>query len=220
MSSKNEPYIDSASDIQKKQAGDDPSATKPDEFEQQDEASESTLAMGSASELESLGEEDIAGVKLQEAQAQIEELTQQYLLARAEAENIRKRADVEIGNIRKFALENFVRELLSVKDSLDLARSIDLKSSTDDLGVVAKVVEGLELTVKQLESVFDRFEIREVSPALGDRLDPEFHQAMTIEETTDVEPSHICKVIQKGYLLHTRLLRPAMVVVAKAPEDS
>ena len=165
-------------------------------------------------------DEESESSELEEAQTKIEDLTQQYLLARAEAENIRKRADIEIGNIRKFALEGFVRELLSVKDSLDLARSIDLTSGMVDTSVVEKVAEGIDLTIKQLESVFARFEIEEVNPEQGEKLDPDRHQAMTIEETREFEPSHICRVIQKGYLLHNRLLRPAMVIVAKAPEDS
>ena len=174
---------------------------------------------GTSASVESLDEEPESS-ELEEAQTKIEDLTQQYLLARAEAENIRKRADIEIGNIRKFALESFVRELLSVKDSLDLARSIDLTSGMGDTSVVEKVVEGIDLTIKQLESVFARFEIEEVNPEQGEKLDPDRHQAMTIEETREFEPSHICRVIQRGYLLHNRLLRPAMVIVAKAPEDS
>jgi len=174
---------------------------------------------GTSASVGSLDEEPESS-ELEEAQTKIEDLTQQYLLARAEAENIRKRADIEIGNIRKFALESFVRELLSVKDSLDLARSIDLTSGMGDTSVVEKVVEGIDLTIKQLESVFARFEIEEVNPEQGEKLDPDRHQAMTIEETREFEPSHICRVIQRGYLLHNRLLRPAMVIVAKAPEDS
>jgi molecular chaperone GrpE len=158
--------------------------------------------------------------ELDEARGKIAELEKQYLLTRAEAENIRKRADVEISNARKFALERFARELLSVKDSLDLARSVDLTPDAVYKSVVGKVVEGIDLTIKQLESVFARFQIEEVNPDLGDKLDPELHQAMSIEETIEFEPTQICRVIQKGYLLHNRLLRPAMVIVAKTPEDS
>ena len=109
-------------------------------------------------------------------------------MARAEAENIRKRADIEIRNVRKFALESFVRELLSVKDSLDLEKSIDLSSDTGDLTLVKKVVEGIDLTINQLEAVFVRFNIEEVSPDLGDKLDPERHQPMRTEETLDIQP--------------------------------
>ena len=122
--------------------------------------------------------------------------------------------------MRRFALEGFARELLTVKDSLELARAVDLDVDSSDKSVVAKVVEGLDLTNKQLEAMLDRFSIQEVSPDPGDKLDPERHQAMSIEETTEFEPNRICKVIQKGYVLHSRLLRPAMVIVAKTPADA
>ena len=164
--------------------------------------------------------EDSGAQNLEEAQAQIEELKELYLRARAEADNVRKRAEAEMTNARKFALEGFARELLSVKDSLELARAVDLEADSSDNSIAAKVVEGLDLTIQQLESTFGHFSIEEVSPEPGDKLDPEQHQAMTIEETTQFEPNRICRVIQKGYLLHDRLLRPAMVIVAKAPEDA
>ena len=157
---------------------------------------------------------------LEEAQAQIEELNELHLRARAEADNIRKRAEAEMSNVRKFALEGFARELLTIKDSLELARAVDLTTDCSNNSIAAKIIEGLDLTIQQLESTFARFSIEEVSPEPGDKLDPEQHQAMTIEETTEIEPNRICRVIQKGYLLHNRLLRPAMVIVAKAPEDA
>ena len=157
---------------------------------------------------------------LEDARAQIQELNELHLRARAEADNIRKRAEAEMSNVRKFALEGFARELLSVKDSLELARAVDLEADSSNNSIAAKVIEGLDLTIQQLESTFARFSIEEVSPEPGDKLDPEQHQAMTIEETTVIEPNRICRVIQKGYLLHNRLLRPAMVIVAKAPEDA
>ena len=164
--------------------------------------------------------EDLGVQDLEEARTQIEELKELYLRARAEADNIRKRAEAEMTNARKFALEGFARELLSVKDSLELARAVDLEADSSDNSIASKVVEGLDLTIQQLESTFGRFSIEEVSPEPGDKLDPEQHQAMTIEETTEFQPNQICRVIQKGYLLHDRLLRPAMVIVAKAPEDA
>ncbi len=166
------------------------------------------------------GSEDTGAKALEEARAQIEELKEQHLRACAESDNIRKRAEAEMSNVRKFALEGFARELLSVKDSLELARAVDLEADSSNNSIAAKVIEGLDLTIQQLESTFARFSIEEVSPEQGDKLDPEQHQAMTIEETTEFEPNRICRVIQKGYLLHNRLLRPAMVIVAKAPEDA
>ncbi|XXK29488.1 nucleotide exchange factor GrpE [Arenicellales bacterium nBUS_45] len=106
--------------------------------------------------------------------------------------------------------------LLNVRDSLDLARAVDLQQTE---GVVESVVEGLELTLRQLDSAFERFSIHELSPEVGDKLDPESHQAMSLIESSDVSPNHICQVIQKGYRLNDRLLRPARVLVAKAPAD-
>lgn len=163
---------------------------------------------------------DSGAQNLEEARTQIEELKELNLRARAEADNIRKRAEAEMVNVRKFALEGFARELLSVKDSLELARAVDLEADSSDNSIIAKVAEGLNLTIQQLESTFGHFSIDEVSPEPGDKFDPEQHQAITIEETTQFEPNRICRVIQKGYLLHDRLLRPAMVIVAKAPEDA
>ena len=142
-------------------------------------------------------------------------LRDESLRAYADAENARKRAQTEISNARRFALEGFASELLNVRDSLDLAKSVDLDGAE---GVVERVVEGLELTLKQLDSAFEQFSVFEISPEVGDKLDPESHQAMTLAPSSDVAPNHICQVIQKGYRLHDRLLRPARVIVAKAPE--
>ena len=152
---------------------------------------------------------------LEALRAENAQLRDEFLRARADAENARKRAQAEIANARRFALEGFASELLNVRDSLDLARSVELEGAE---GVVEQVVEGLELTLKQLDSAFDRFSVFEVSPEVGDRLDPELHQAMTLAPSTEVKPNHICQVIQKGYRLHDRLLRPARVIVAKEPD--
>ena len=147
--------------------------------------------------------------------AENDRLRDEFLRAHADAENARKRAQTEISNARRFALEGFAAELLNVRDSLDLAKSVDLDGTE---GVVERVVQGLELTLKQLDSAFERFSVFEISPEVGDKLDPESHQAMTLAPSTDVAPNHICQVIQKGYRLHDRLLRPARVIVAKPPE--
>ena len=155
-------------------------------------------------------EDDIETLRAENVQ-----LRDEFLRAHADAENARKRAQTEISNARRFALEGFAAELLNVRDSLDLARSVDLDGTE---GVVERVVEGLELTLKQLDSAFERFAVFEISPEVGDKLDPESHQAMTLAPSTDVAPNHICQVIQKGYRLHDRLLRPARVIVAKVPD--
>ncbi len=160
------------------------------------------------------GEEDEAD-ELEALRAENARLRDESLRAYADAENARKRAQTEISNARRFALEGFASELLNVRDSLDLAKSVDLDGAE---GVVERVVEGLELTLKQLDSAFEQFSVFEISPEVGDKLDPESHQAMTLTPSSDVAPNHICQVIQKGYRLHDRLLRPARVIVAKAPE--
>ena len=146
---------------------------------------------------------------------QVAEYQDSYLRAKAEVDNIRKRAETEVANARKFALEGFVRELLTVKDSLEMALAVDqpLGSEAGNRGVS----EGLELILRQLESVFSNFSVVMIEPEVGDKLDPDQHQAMSVEESQDVPPNCVSKVIQKGYSLNNRLLRPAMVVVAKAP---
>lgn len=157
-------------------------------------------------------------VELELAQAALAEQKEKYLRAMAEMENIRRRAANDVANARKFSVEGFAGETLQVRDSLELARAVEV--SDEDRGIVEKMKEGLDLTLKQLESVFDKFGIKAVEPAPGDRLDPELHQAMTIQESDDIEPDHVTNVIQKGYTIHDRLLRPAMVIVAKAGSGS
>jgi molecular chaperone GrpE len=155
--------------------------------------------------------------ELEMLRAQVAQLQDETLRARADAENARKRAQGEIVNARHFALEGFAVELLNVRDSLGLARAVDLTGGDN---LVEQMTEGLELTLKHLDAAFERFSVFEVSPEVGDKLDPESHQAMSLVESTDVAPNHICQVVQKGYRLHSRLLRPALVIVAKAPVDS
>ena len=151
--------------------------------------------------------------QLETLRAEAEKNRENFLLASAEAENIRKRAQNEIAQARKFAIEKFATELLSVRDSLDLASTTEI--SIDDSNAMEKMREGLELTLKQLDSVFEKFEISVIDPK-GEKFNPEQQQAMAIIETAELEPNHVVEVMQKGYLLKDRLLRPAMVVVSKA----
>ena len=146
---------------------------------------------------------------------QVAEYQDSYLRAKAEVDNIRKRAETEVANARKFALEGFTRELLTVKDSLEMALAVD-QQSVSEAGNRG-VSEGLELILRQLESVFANFSVETVEPEVGDKLDPDQHQAMSVEESQDIPPNCVSKVIQKGYSLNNRLLRPAMVLVAKLP---
>ncbi len=151
--------------------------------------------------------------QLEAARAEAAENLDKYLRASAEVENVRRRAQIDMDNARKYGIERFAAELLAVQDSLELACRVDI----EDAGAEAmqKMREGIELTLRQLESVFQRFFITPIDPA-GEKFDPERHQAMSMVETDEVEPNHIVTVVQRGYLLHERLLRPAMVIVAKA----
>jgi len=144
---------------------------------------------------------------LKKAQRAAQEHHEAWLRAKAEADNIRKRAQTEIASAHKFALENFASELLAVKDSLEAALATENAT-------VESMKAGVELTLKQLATVFDRFHITEVNP-LGQKFDPHRHQAISTQES-DAEPNTVVQSLQKGYLLHERVIRPALVVVAKA----
>ena len=125
---------------------------------------------------------------------------------KAEGENIRRRAFDDIDKARKFALEKFSGELLAVKDSLDAALNV---GNAD----VTSYKNGVELTVKQLSAVFEKFNITEINP-LGEKFDPHKHQAISMLENSG-EPNTVTSVLQKGYTLNDRVLRPALVMVAK-----
>ncbi len=148
---------------------------------------------------------------LDQALAKADEHWKMYLSAHAEMENLRKRAEREIQNAHKFALERFFGELLPVRDSLEMG----LEAATDDVDV-AKLREGVELTLKQLAAAMEKFGAREVDP-LGARFDPSHHEAMAMLPTDQAEPNTVVQVLQKGYLLNDRLIRPAKVLVAQAP---
>lgn len=157
--------------------------------------------------------DDINESEENKLQNDFDQLQEKYLRLSAELDNVQKRARQEMENTRKFAIKGFASELLSVKDSLELATNIELSTQTE--AVVTNMHKGLELTLKQLNQVFEKFDIEEVAPQVGDKLDPEIHQAMSMQETDEYEANSIMTVFQKGYRLSGRLIRPAMVVVAK-----
>lgn len=144
--------------------------------------------------------------KIAELEAALEEAKASVLYIKAEGENIRRRAMDDIDKARKFALEKFSNELLAVKDSLDAALLIEAAE-------VQSYKDGVELTAKQLASVFDKFNIAEINP-LGEKFDPNKHQAISMLENSG-EPNTVTSVLQKGYTLNDRVLRPALVMVAK-----
>ena len=150
--------------------------------------------------------ENTAVARIAELEAAVEEAKASVLYIKADGENIRRRAMDDIDKARKFALEKFSNELLAVKDSLDAALLIE---ATD----VQSYKDGVELTAKQLASVFDKFNIAEINP-IGEKFDPNQHQAISMLENSG-EPNTVTSVLQKGYTLNDRVLRPALVMVAK-----
>ncbi|QGU32862.1 nucleotide exchange factor GrpE [Thermochromatium tepidum] len=151
---------------------------------------------------------------LDAARAEIEESRDQVLRARAELENLKRRHAQELEKVHKFALDGFVRELLQVRDSLELGCNAARDANTD----VGKLREGTELTLKLLGDVMEKFGVGVVDPT-GQPFDPEFHQAMSMQPRDDVPPNTVVLVIQKGYTLNGRLVRPALVMVSQAPEQ-
>ena len=153
---------------------------------------------------------ELAADPLDELQARADDNWDRYLRTAAEIENVRKRAARDVENVRKFAIENFGRDLLAVKDSLEMGIQAADKADAEAL------LAGKEATLKLLATTLGRFGIEELDPE-GEPFDPEFHEAMTMQPSDDMEPGSVLTVIQKGYSLNGRLLRPAMVVVAAAP---
>ena len=151
--------------------------------------------------------------RLEQATTENAQMKDGLLRARAEVENIRRRSQNEIVAARKFAIEGFAQEVLSVKDSLDRASEVELDEGAGE--AVKQMKEGLSLTLKQLDLAMARFSVVEVEAAPGVRFDPACHQAVSMTPSEEVEADHIVAVVQKGFLLKERLLRPAMVVVAK-----
>ena len=147
-----------------------------------------------------------AEFKLQELEARHAEVSDAFLRAKAEAENTRRRADDEITKARKYAVENFADSLLPVKDSLEAA--IARPDATPE-----QMLEGVHATLRQLVSALERNKVAEINPPAGTRFDPHQHQAISVVPAAQ-EPNTVVAVLQKGYLIADRVLRPALVTVA------
>ena len=146
---------------------------------------------------------------LTDARNKADEHWDQCLRLQADIENLRKRKERDVANAHKFALDKFAVDLLPVRDSLEMGLA------AADSAEAAKLREGSELTLKMLASAMDKYNIKEVS-ALNEQFNPEYHEAMSMQEREDVSPNTVVTVVQKGYLLNDRLIRPAMVIVSRA----
>ncbi|MDH3547958.1 MAG: nucleotide exchange factor GrpE [Gammaproteobacteria bacterium] len=144
--------------------------------------------------------------ELAAAQAKADENWERYVRAAAELENVRKRASRDVANAHKYALERFGKELLAVKDTLEMGLAVEDATAES-------LLEGSNATLKLLGTTLERFGIVEVDPA-GEPFDPELHEAISMLPSDNVEPGSVVDVVQKGYTLNGRLLRPAMVIVA------
>lgn len=151
---------------------------------------------------------DLLATQLAELQTKLAEMQDAYLRAKAEADNTRRRAQEDIAKAHKFAVESFAEALLPVKDSLEMALKVESPS-------LESLKEGVEMTLKQLSAAFEKNRLLEVNPQQGEKLDPMKHQAISMVPA-DQEPNTIVTVLQKGYMISERLLRPALVTVSQA----
>jgi molecular chaperone GrpE len=156
---------------------------------------------------------DAAATALAAAEAKAAENWNSYLRAVAELDNFRKRTERELDNARKFAIERFAQELVTVGDALEAGLSAGAASSG------AVLLEGAQATLRQLHKAFEKAGIKIIDP-IGKPFDPEWHEAMVAQESRELAPNSVLTVVQKGYSLNGRLLRPARVIVSKAPAGS
>lgn len=152
---------------------------------------------------------------LEDARSKADENWNLCLRLQADLDNLHKRSERDLANAHKFALERFAQELLPVRDSLEMGLATSAVGQVDP----DRLQEGVELTLQMLTTALGKFGITEINPQL-ERFNPDFHQAMSMQERADVEPNTVVTVVQKGYLLNDRLLRPAMVIVSHAPRDT
>jgi len=151
--------------------------------------------------------------RLAEAEQQIAAAKDQHLRTLAELDNIRKRAEREIDSNRKYGAERLLGDLLTVCDSMELG----LEAAGAPEASAKSIADGVDLTFKQLLAFLEKHGVKQVDPQ-GQPFNPEFHEAVSMVPSAEVPANHVLSVMQKGYRLHERLLRPAMVVVAKAPD--
>lgn len=150
--------------------------------------------------------------ELEKALAEAASARDRLMRIAAESENTRRRAEQDVAQARKFALERFAMELLPVRDSLERAQAVERSGAQ---AATEALFAGVDLTLQLMDSALEKFAITAVNP-VGERFNPDQHQAMTMAESETVAPNHVVEVVQKGFLINDRLLRPALVVVAKA----
>lgn len=200
-------------DTQAQESPHRPNESEKTEVQQEESPAEEAAEQArEQAETDEMSEVEALRGKLEEALVKADENWELALRTKAELENLQKRAQRDVENAHKFGLEKLAAELLSVRDSMELGVSA-AQEQTD----AESLREGVELTLKMMVQTMEKFGIEEINPE-NQRFNPELHQAMSTQESDKLEPNTVVSVMQKGYMLNGRLLRPALVTVSKAPE--
>ena len=192
------------------QAADSAVAAEPDRQRTESKAADEELAAADEELARQLGLEEVLE-KLADAEEAAARARDDLLRVQAEMQNLRRRTEQDIQKAHKYGQEKFSAELLGVMDNLE--RTLAAAGEHED-EVVKAIYDGVDLTIKSFTDCFSKFQIEAVDP-LGEPFDPQLHQAMSLQENPDVEPNTVVAVMQKGYTLHGRVIRPAMVIVSK-----
>ena len=195
------------------QTGDKPKTNNADKANTHNSTKEAANLKNQPTPETSTQSEPDAIAEIKELEDKVAEYYDQLMRSRAELENFKKRTERETAQIRSYANEQFATELLAIKDSLEMGLQIDAKEDAK------KLHEGLELTLKLLQQTFEKFGIKEINPK-GEVFNPQHHQAMMTQADAAKPPNTVLNVLQKGYLMNERLLRPAMVCVSSESEAS
>ncbi len=177
----------------------------------QDEPADASIAEADHKNDESTTDPDVLSGEIESLKSALQDSKEQFLRAQAEMHNIQRRARQDIEKAHKFGLEKFVTDVLPVADNLERA----ILAAKEQSGSIEAITEGVELTLKSLLDALRKHQVEQVDP-VGEPFNPELHQAMTTVPNPDVEPNTVVDVFQRGYTLNGRLVRPAMVVVAKS----
>ena len=190
----------------------EPLADGADELSAAEQQQQGTEQGAESADIEVADSELSVDAQIEQLQEELGQARDQALRAQADAQNAQRRADQDVEKARKFALERFCGELLPVVDNLERA----LEAINRDDPALSSIAEGVDLTLKSFVGALGKFQIEQLDPA-GEPFDPQLHQAMSMIENPDAEPNTVLAVMQKGYTLNSRLVRPAMVMVSKAP---
>lgn len=190
-----------------------------DEETRKEEQANETESSEAAEETQAQAEgaEEASGGGETGLEEQLEQYKEELLRAKAEMQNIRRRSEIDVEKAHKFALEKFVKELLPVLDSLEKAVESTEGHEVQNEEVVTRIKEGVDMTLDMFTRALEKFNVKQINP-VGEPFDPQQHEAMSMVPSAEAEPNSVIAVMQKGYTLNDRVVRPAMVMVAKAPE--